>query len=189
MSARSVVPPVIEPRIAGACEREHIITPYDADVFESTLRDCGLLDRYPDLPDRLRNGFPIGDVPRPSQTETPRNHASLPHHVDFIKTYAEEQVKLNRMTGPYTRGDVEHILRSPFVSSPLSVVDKAGAPGKYRLVQNCSFENEAGISVNYYIDSDDFPTEWGTASQFAEIVSPVSVWARSSRCRDALSSR
>lgn len=164
------MPLVIAPQISGASERERIITPYDATAFESTLRAHGLLGKYPDLPSRLRYGFPIGDMPRILQTSTPKNHASDPNHLTFIMDYAAEQVALGRMSGPYTRSEVESILKSPFVTSPLSVVDKAGAPGKYRLVQNCSYRNELGVSVNMWIDPDDFPTEWGTAAEFAEIV-------------------
>jgi len=32
-----------------------------------------------------------------------------------------------------------------------------------------------GYSVNGFLDSDDFPTEWGTAAQVADIVSDILV--------------
>ena len=166
-----MVPPSIALRLAGASERDRIITPYDADAFEHSLRTLGLLDRYPDLPDRLRHGFPIGDLPPLQQTSCPSNYPSAVENMNFIKQYASEQVALGRMTGPYTRAQVEHILDSPFITSPLSVVEKAGAPDKLRLVQDCSHRNAAGISVNMFFDSDDFPTKWGTAAVFADKVS------------------
>ena len=72
--------------------------------------------------------------------------------------------------GPYSAADVEQILGGPFVSSPLSVVPKAG--GKLRLGQDCSHEDGNGVSVNSMIDADMFPTTWGTAAQVAEKVSP-----------------
>ncbi|OBZ78926.1 hypothetical protein A0H81_01330 [Grifola frondosa] len=100
----------------------------------------------------------------------PPNHKSGIENLDFIKSYINEQVTLGRMTGPYTRTEVEKILGTPFVSSPLAVVEKPGSAGKWRLVQNCSYEDENGISVNSQINSDDFPTKWGTAAQVAEIV-------------------
>lgn len=57
------------------------------------------------------------------------------------------------------------------MSSPLGVVEKAREPGKFRVVRDLSFRNDDGYSVNGQLDSDDFPTEWGTASQVADIVS------------------
>lgn len=75
------------------------------------------------------------------------------------------------MSGPFTKDQVHDILGGHFVSSPLGVVEKAGEPGKYRVVRDLSFKNTDGYSVNGQLDSDDFPTEWGTASQVAEIVS------------------
>ena len=81
--------------------------------------------------------------------------------------------------GPYSAADVEQILGGPFVSSPLSVVPKAG--GKLRLGQDCSHEDGNGVSVNSMIDADMFPTTWGTAAQVAEKVSPSFQWPSSPR--------
>lgn len=75
------------------------------------------------------------------------------------------------MSGPYTKEDVHDILGGHFVTSPIGLVEKAGEPGKFRIVRDFSFKNDDGFAVNNYLDSDDFPTEWGTASQVAEIVS------------------
>ena len=170
-SAHSVVPPIITPLLSNASERERIITPYRADVFESTLRAFGLLSKYPDLCNRLRFGFPIGDFPTLQKSYTPPNHSSGIQHSRFISQYIQEQVSLNHMSGPYSANQVEAILGSHFVTSPLSVVEKSGSPGKFRLVQNCSFRNEDSFSVNDFIDSDEFPTTWGTAAEVAQIVS------------------
>ncbi|OBZ79912.1 hypothetical protein A0H81_00724 [Grifola frondosa] len=174
-SAPSAAPPRITATIRGASERDRIITPYDADEFESTLRRLQLLDLHPSLPHRIRFGFPIGDLNPIPKTFTPANHASGIENLDFIKSYIAEQVELGRMTGPYTRSEVEKILGSNFVSSPLAVIEKAGSRGKLRLVQNCSFKDENGISVNSQINSEDFPTKWGTAAQVAEIVRRLSL--------------
>lgn len=169
--APSVVPPVIEPSIRGASERDRIITPYNADAFELALKTLGLLSRYPNLPNKIRYGFPIGDFDILSQSFTPPNHPSAAGHMQFINDYVSDQVKLGRMSGPYSQSQTEEILGSYFVSSPLAVVEKPGSPAKLRLVQNCSFKDENGISVNDQIDLDDFPTTWGTAAQVAQIVS------------------
>lgn len=74
------------------------------------------------------------------------------------------------MSGPFSASQVQNILGGHFVSSPLGVVEKSGESGKYRVVRDLSFKNEDGYSVNGQLDSDDFPTEWGTASQVADIV-------------------
>lgn len=176
MSARSVVPPAITVLASGASEHDRVITLYDADAWESALRTHKLLSKYPSLPSKLRYGFPLGDFSIPSFIFTPPNHATEPAHLDFICTYVAEQHALGRMSGPYTKVQVESILGSHFVTSPLSVVDKAGSPGKYRLVQNCSYKNADGISVNDQIDPDDFPTKWGTAAEVARYVSPPFVF-------------
>ena len=75
------------------------------------------------------------------------------------------------MTGPYSATEVERILQGPFISSPLSVVPKAG--GKLRLVQDCSHADADGLSVNGRIDAEMFPTTWGTAARVAELVSSL----------------
>lgn len=168
-----MVPPTIPARVSGASELERIITPYNADAFERTLVTLGLQHRHPDLANNLRSGFPIGNFPSLSRTSRPRNHKRGVENMDFILAYAAEQVELGRMTGPYTQDEVEQVLGSPFVSSPLTVVPKSGGAG-LRLVQDCSFVNEQGFSVNSFIDSDDFPTRWGTAAKFAQKVSQLS---------------
>lgn len=171
ISAPSVVPPVITPLVSGASVSGRIITPYRASAFEEELRKHGLLDKHPTLVDRLRKGFPVGNfTPRTVSFTPPNSHAGT-KHLAFIQDYVDEEVSLQRMSGPYTRAEVERILQAKFVSSPLYVVEKAGSPGKKRLIQNSSFKDASGLSVNDEIDSDDFPTKWGTAAEVAEIVS------------------
>lgn len=174
-SAHTVVPPIITPLVGGASERERIITPFRADVFERELRRFDLHYRYPELPDKLRYGFPIGNFQPRSFTFTPNNSRTCIDHLDFVKEYVTEQVSLGRMTGPYSQHRIKEILGTHFISSPLSVIQKAGKPGAFRLVQNCSFKDPNGISVNDEIDSDNFPTTWGTAAEVAEIVSNHSI--------------
>ncbi|THH17690.1 hypothetical protein EUX98_g9078 [Antrodiella citrinella] len=152
ISAPSAVPPTITPLVSGASERDRVITPYNADIFEEELRRLNLLDRYPLLAHKFRYGFPIGDFDSLAFSFNPPNHSSATEHLDFITAYIDEQVSI--------------------------VVDKAGAPGKYRLVQNCSYKNDEGVSVNSQINSDDFSTRWGTAAQVAEIISTAPLGAQ-----------
>lgn len=110
------------------------------EAWEDTLLHYGLLEKYPDLPHNLHFGFPIGDMAHLDSTCIFPNHATSTEHLDFIQGYVDEQVKLGQMTGLYSQAEVERILDSPFISSPLAVVNKPGKPSRYRLVQNCSFE-------------------------------------------------
>lgn len=164
-------PPIITRVVSGVSERERVITTYRAEGFEEVLRELGLLEQYPLLGARLRFGFPLGDMSPLVRTFTPDNHKAGVEHLDFIQEYLDEQVALGHMTGPYSRERVEEILEGPFRTSPLAVTEKPGSKSGWRLIQNCSFEDEYGVSVNSMIDSDDFPTKWGTAAQVAEVVS------------------
>lgn len=148
-----------------------IITPYVASAYEASLKKFNLTGRYPDLIYNLQHRFPIGDIVPPSKTYIPKNHASALDHVDVIHTYCNDKVCLGRMSGPFTAAQVHDILGGHFMSSPLGVVEKSREPGKFWVVQDLSFHNDNGYSVNGQLDSDDFPTEWGTASQVADIVS------------------
>lgn len=67
------------------------------------------------------------------------------------------------------------------MSSPIFLIPKAGSPGKFRLIQDCSFKNKDGFSVNDFIDSDKFPTRWNTALEVAQIVS-VSSFCGDNHC-------
>jgi hypothetical protein len=57
-------------------------------------------------------------------------------------------------------------------TSPLALTPKEGSSTKWRLIQDLSFpRNDPTIpSVNDVIDSDDFPTEWGTFTDTALLV-------------------
>ena len=86
------------------------------------------------------------------------------------------------MSGPFTVQQAEQFFGGPFQTAPLAIVPKLGAgPDHWHMVQNLSFRDEFGISVNDLIDSDDFPTTWGTAQIMADWVSIlisfcVSLW-------------
>lgn len=126
----------------------------------------------------MRHGFPIGDVPPLTRTYTPKNHKSAEEHPEIIRDYCNEEVKLGRMSGPFSKEETHRIFGGHFASSPLGLVEKSGEPGKFRIVRDLSFENEDGFAVNKFLDADDFPTEWGTAAQVAEIVSNFHIIAR-----------
>jgi hypothetical protein len=150
---------------------QRIVTPYIAEAYENFLNRFDLSSKYPNLVFNLQHGFPIGDIPPPTRTYIPKNHKSALEHIDVICSYCQDEVALGRMSGPFSADEVFNILGGHFVSSPLGVVEKAGEPGKLRVVRDLSYKNPDGYSVNSFLDSDDFPTEWGTAVQVADIVS------------------
>jgi len=152
-----------------------VVTPYDPEAYNLFLKRFNLTEKYPNLVFNLQHGFPIGDIPPPTCTYIPKNHKSALDHIDVIRTYCEEEVALGRMSGPFSADEVFDILGRHFVSSPLGVVEKSGEPGKFRVVRDLSYQNPDGYSVNGFLDSDDFPTEWGTAAQVADIVSDILV--------------
>lgn len=151
--------------------RDRVVTPYDADAYDDLLHQYNLQHVYPDLTFNMRNGFPIGDIPPLSRTYTPKNHRSALEHLDVIRAYCADEISLGRMSGPFSETEVQNFLGGHFASSPLGVVEKSGEPGKFRVVRDLSFRNSDGFSVNSHLDSDDFPTQWGTAAQVAELVS------------------
>ena len=172
--AAPAVPPVIKPILRGS-GRARIVTPYRADVFERRLRALNLLGKHSQLPAHIRGGFPMGKFSPIEKTYVPNNYAKRREHFAFIKEYVREEVSLRRMEGPYDEKRVKSILKSDFITSPLFVKDKAGSPGKFRLVRNFSHKNEDGVSVNNAIDLDDYPTEWGNAHSVAQIVGVVAI--------------
>jgi hypothetical protein len=90
------------------------------------------------------------------------------------------------MSGPLSASQVKAELGGFFVSCPIGLVDKASSPSKFHIIRDLSYHNkDDGYSVNDHLDSDDFPTEWGTASQVAEIVCSLSSFSSIyfSRCR------
>lgn len=148
--------------------RDRIITPYDSTSFHSLLTQFQLISRYPNLVSKLEQGFPLGDFPPILSTYTPPNHPSVLAYHDVVSKYLLAEREKERMSGPYTRIQLEETLGSPFRSSPVVIVLKQAKP---RMAINLSFKGRAGFAVNDMIDSDDFPTRWGGATEVENIVS------------------
>ncbi|KAE8186722.1 hypothetical protein A4X06_0g8728 [Tilletia controversa] len=64
-----------------------------------------------------------------------------------------------RWAGPFSQLEIESILHSPFQTSPLKFLVKPN--GDLRPLQNFSFPyDDSYPSINSYIDSNHFLTEW-----------------------------
>lgn len=171
MNAPGAVTSPTELRRAVEHRRSNPRTPLDADAWERLLAEAGILNRFSDIPAGLRKGF-IVDIPTISSTHAPFNSStllSLPSQYISIILHEFEQ---GRYIGPFSRTFLEEII-GPFQTSPLSLVPKPHKPDAFRLVQNFSYPyhpSDGYTSINYHINSTDFPCTWGTFSVFANIV-------------------
>jgi hypothetical protein len=147
-------------------------TPLRAEAFASALDYAHLSDRYPSLVHNIIHGFPIGlDMPLVSQNFLPPNHYKTMEEDQIIQKKLSNEVILGRMSGPFSIRQAECFFGGPFRTAPLAIVPKPGVgPDQWRMVQNLSFRDQFGMSVNDFIDSDDFPTRWGTAQMMADWV-------------------
>jgi len=140
--------------------------PYSALQFQIFLECLHLLSHYAKIPFKLMHGFPIGPLKPLKSTFTPPNLLGANLHADVIHVSIADEIHLGHYSGPFTQEELEQKI-SPFCSSPLQVNVKEGAPGeptKYQVCCHLSYKGKAQSSVNNKIDSDDFPTCWGKAS-------------------------
>jgi hypothetical protein len=85
-----------------------------------------------------------------------------------VPSITENLMCLGHYIGPISYQDLEALV-GPFQSSPFSIIPKPGKIGKYCNVQNYSFPiypspSFPNQSINSLVDSDSFPTTWGTFS-------------------------
>lgn len=172
-----MVPQPTTPALVPASEAEHIrnliVTPYNADAFESALSRYSLQHRFPHLVENLRHGFPLGyDMHPLTETFTPPNHPSASLHREQVLAFLEGERAADRMSGPFTQSATEQILGGHFRTSPIHVVvtQKADGTPKYRITINLSFPDKNGTSVNDMIDSADFPTQFGGPKDVEQII-------------------
>ena len=157
-------------RSAVAQRRSHPLTPLVADQWETALLNSCLLSRYPQVPTYIRRGAHAG-IPHIQQSYTPLNKQSTETLKDVFNEMIQAEFNKGRYLGPFTREELEHEI-GPFQSSPLSLVPKAGKPGKYRLIQNLSHPhtNQPTLSINASLNSDDFPCTWGTFRTMCSLI-------------------
>lgn len=146
-----------------------IVSPLDADNWESTIKSLGLV-KWSSIPNKLRFGFSIGNLSPILHTDIPPNHPSASLHPEPVKHDILSEVKVGRMAGPFTTAALEHLVGC-FRTSPLGVVEKSGSPGKLRIIRDLSWKGGLAHSVNDEIDSDDWPTRWDGANLIAGYVS------------------
>lgn len=160
-----------ELRAAVSSRRSKAYTPFIADAWEKHLRRAHLVNKYPSIINSIRFGFDIG-VPLISRTQIPRNSDTLLNHSSEFQRIVDNEFRLHRYLGPFTRRQLEDTI-GPFQTSPISLVPKPHKPNVYRLVQNYSYphpSNNLYPSINSLINSDDFPCTWGTFNTMAQLI-------------------
>lgn len=153
--------------------RDSIVTNLSAHNFEYLLSKHQLHARYPSLITRIRDGFPIGlNLPTLSTTYMPPNRFKSNEEAMIVQSKVDTEVDLGRVSGPFTTLQAFDFLGSHFRTCPLSLVPKEAEVGVgWRMVENFSHKDPEGVSVNSLINSDDFPTTWISAQEFADWVS------------------
>ena len=112
-------------------------TPYVADEWERYLSEGCLTGKYPSLVHSLREGFDLL-FPQIAVTQAPKNRSTVIDLQTKFDTIVAAEIIKKRYTGPFTCAQLERLI-GPFQSSPFSIIEKPGKPGRYRLVQNFSF--------------------------------------------------
>ena len=97
-----------------------------------------------------------------------KNHGSCRKGPQFISNYIASEVAAGRYSEGYTPQELESRIR-PYCTSPLGLIPKSDS---FRLIQDFSFPHDDPHrkSVNYSINTDDFPTQWGTFDKTAAII-------------------
>jgi hypothetical protein len=153
----------MEQRSAAASDLYRVITPYNAEAFHRALDTAGLTSRYPNLVIDIQQGSPIGNPLPVTETFVPPNMKSALEHPQFIDQHITEEVEAGRMSGPYTRDETHHIFGGHFQTTPLGIIEQEPGSNKLHLIGNLSKKDRHSISVNNMVDSNDFPTHWGSA--------------------------
>lgn len=115
----------------------------------------------------------MGVFPQLTETTVYPNNPSAEEHLDFIDEYFAEEVEAERMSGPYSKKEVEEILGGSFQCHPLSIDEKeieGSFELKPRMCINLSKGTKSRPSANSYADKEEFPTHYDPASQLGDLV-------------------
>lgn len=164
--------PVVETRLTALSialehRKREALTPYLPRAWDEPLEEADLTIHYSHILEGLRLGFRI-NLPVITHTQSPPNRASIAEHSTEFNRIVQDEITKGRYFGPLSQDSVEQLI-GPFQSSPFSIIPKPGKPGRYRIVQNFSFPHKPSLtfinpSINSFINSNNFPTTWGTFS-------------------------
>ena len=160
--------------LRSALKRRRLDTgsPYNPEAWRRLLRAAGLQDKYPTIPHCLQFGFDAGIRPI-SHTFAPPNRPTIDEYSTEFDELVQIELQKGRYIGPVSREEVESLLGA-FQTSPFSIIEKPGRPGKYRLIQNLSSPHspvDSTTSINSSINSDQYPCTWGTFATICLLIS------------------
>ena len=152
--------------------KRQALTPYNPESWHDTLSSSKPFERYLNLLFSLQLGFDVG-ICHIYQSYTPSNdNLSLSVHNTLYREIVGNEFNRKRYIGPCSREQVESLI-GPFHSSPLSLIPKAGTPGKYRVIHNFSYPNRPSSDIqliNYTIDPTMFQCTWETFVTMSNIL-------------------
>jgi len=165
-----VAPKITEPRpVPSRDNPRKVVTLLNADGLELLLREQGIFRKWSHIIDGIHHGFDVGVKDQIEQSIIHPNHSSSNLNPDFISSYIQSEIATGRYSQGYTQDKLEALI-GPFCTSLLGLVPKDG--NSYRLIQDLSFPKTNGsvASMNSSINSDDFPTKWGTFDKTSRLV-------------------
>lgn len=112
----------------------------------------------------------LGCRSRPSKPSYFENHTSALLDPEFISSYIAGEQLTSRYSQPFKPAELGAVI-GPFCTSPLGLVPKPHTD-IYRMIQDMLFPRGCSsvLSVNAGIDSDDFPTAWGTFDSTSALI-------------------
>jgi hypothetical protein len=160
----------VPPSASHAPDPRSVFTPIIVDKAEALIRDLNLYNKWKHVITGLRDGFDVGIKHIPEHTIIFNNHYSSQLNPKFISDYVASEHAIGCYSEPFLPSDLENII-GPFRTSPIGLVPKPNS-SKFRMIQDLSYpRNHPFIdSINAGIDSDDFPTSWGTFNTTSELV-------------------
>src|SRR5882762_2581556 len=98
------------------------------------------------------------------------NHSSSQLDPDFITSYIADEQAAGRYSEPFHPKDLECLI-GPFRTSPLGLVLKPHSDA-LRMIQDMSYprNNPEVTSVNHGVNSNDFPTAWGSFDSASALI-------------------
>ncbi|ESK81376.1 reverse transcriptase ribonuclease h [Moniliophthora roreri MCA 2997] len=129
MSVQDVEMLITELRTVHLARRSTALTSLHANAWHEALQKTGLLCKYHNLAQSIQDGFHTG-IPTFCHTFSPPNKVTSEEHQSAFSTIVEKELRTKRWLGPYPQHIIEAVL-GPFQTSPISMVPKAGKPGKF----------------------------------------------------------
>jgi hypothetical protein len=128
----------------------------------------------------------MGTFPELKKTVIFNNRPLDEEKQKFLDDYFEDEVKSGRMSGPYSKEELEGIVGGPFQCSPIAIDEKTidgTFDKKLRMCINLSKGDKHHPSTNSYSDKEDFPTRYDSAAHVADLVSLLPLSFRGSPSR------